>query len=444
MSVQGCTPFEGGRIVPPIGRTGGIGGSVRGGLALLLVPALLAAAGIALSSSQDRAVGDLVAQSSSLGGQLTFYYGFVSALIFLSVAALSYRAVVSICRNNLLLCSLIMLASVSCVWSQSPIQTIKSVFLLCASMAFSFWLAVSLSPTQQMNLIIQTGIVAALISIVVVVAIPSRGLDTLHEMAWQGAFFSKNHMGRMFLFFLTPAIHYPVQGRFKTWRGPYIVLMVFMIGMSRSKSALILLGLYLLFAAGMKFTSRFTRRSGNVILLASSIVLAVSAILIMQYLDQLLSIFGADSSLTGRTGIWKVLFISAEKRPFIGFGYQEFWAGTTSEGFNAFVALRSLTGFLGTYAHSGYLAVLLEEGFLGLVLLAAVIAKVTTNAWQCLAGNHEPFVRWYCGIVFLSILYNVDEVTFLMPLYLPWMMFVLAAIGLSTAAARLRADARLT
>ena len=201
MSVQGCIPFEEGRIATPIGHTRGAVGSVRGGLALLLVPALLAAAGIALSSSQDRAVGDLVAQSSSLGGQLTFYYGFVSALIFLSVAALSYRTVASICRNNLLLCSLITLAALSCVWSQSPIQTIKFAFLLCASMAFSFWLAASLSPKQQMKLLIQTGIVAALISIVVVLAIPSRGLDTMHEMAWQGAFFSKNHMGRMFLFF---------------------------------------------------------------------------------------------------------------------------------------------------------------------------------------------------------------------------------------------------
>jgi len=216
-------------------------------------------------------------------------------------------------------------------------------------------------------------------------------------------------------------------------------LMLFMIAMSQSKTALLALCLYILFAAGMKVTSLFSKRSGQLIVSVASMLFLGTAIVVVHYLDQILGLIGSDSSLTGRTDIWKVLLISAQQRPLLGFGYQEFWAGTTSEGFNAFVALRSLTGYIGSYAHSGYLAVLLEEGLLGLTLLGALIFKATIDGWRCLTGNHDSYIRWYCGIIFLSVIYNLDEVTFMMPLYLPWMMFVLAAIGLSDAAGDLRA-----
>ena len=113
--------------------------------------------------------------------------------------------------------------------------------------------------------------------------------------------------------------------------------MFFLIGMTQSKSAWIFTLLYLFLVVLLNRLGRVSTRDKYIALGLTILVISAVSFLVLTNLDSILLLFGRDASLTGRTTIWKVLLISVTKRPWLGFGYQAFWAGTTSEGMNAFM-----------------------------------------------------------------------------------------------------------
>ena len=80
------------------------------------------------------------------------------------------------------------------------------------------------------------------------------------------------------------------------------------------------------------------------------------------YYREILLLLGKDPTLTGRTGIWKLVIASAVKRPILGFGYRAFWTGLQGE--SAHLALTE--GWSPTGAHNGFLDVWLNLGLVGL------------------------------------------------------------------------------
>jgi O-antigen ligase len=249
-------------------------------------------------------------------------------------------------------------------------------------------------------------------------------------------------MGRIFLFLLTPGIHYTTNTRTSSQaRLFYIALMLFLIGMTQSKSAWIFTILYLSLAVLLNLLGRFSNGDKHIAVGFTVIAISVASVLVITNFGEILLLFGRDATLSGRTGLWKVLLVSIAKRPWVGYGYQAFWAGPTSEAMNA--ALGSyylLNRFTGTYAHSGYVAVLLDDGIVGLGVIVLLVVKAGKDAMLCVGRAHTPIINWYIGIVVLTLLYNIDEVTFMLPSYLPWMMFLLAVIGLSKEGHRIRSQ----
>jgi O-antigen ligase len=366
---------------------------------------------------------------------------FTSVLLLLLLPALLSRArrVVRGFVSQRWITFTCVLAFASSLWSQVPITTAHAACWLCLSVSTVFYINSRFSDEQKMQLIMATGIFAAVLSIGVVLLFPAKGLDHLHQDAWQGVFTSKNHMGRMFVFLLTPALHSRARLDFRIFYFSFIALL---IGFSQSRSAWIAAILYLLLAGLLRISSRFTSRSLAYTSLILTSVLATAGWILASNIEAILRMFDRDPSLSGRTTIWNILLLSALKHPLVGFGYQAFWAGTASEGMNAFVGVYGAMHFMASYAHSGYLSVLLETGILGLALLAILIIRAILNGGYCLSLGRKPCVNWYLGIVFLTIIYNVDEVTAMLPAYLPWMMFLLAAIALPEEAARIRRQKR--
>ena len=80
-------------------------------------------------------------------------------------------------------------------------------------------------------------------------------------MCGRGSLASKNHMGRIFLYLLTPAIHYKTKTLASSWAKVfYIGLMFFLIGMTQSKSAWIFTLLYLLLVVLLNRLGRVSTR----------------------------------------------------------------------------------------------------------------------------------------------------------------------------------------
>ena len=121
---------------------------------------------------------------------------------------------------------------------------------------------------------------------------------------------------------------------------------------------------------------------------------------------------------------------SVLRRPLGGYGFDAFWSMLNGEATRVF----SATGWVVTSAHSGFLNVALELGLVGLALVGLTLLQACRYASAAFTPGHSGYVDWCIGIVFLTIVYNLDERTLMAPQYLPWILYILACVGLRKAA----------
>jgi len=134
------------------------------------------------------------------------------------------------------------------------------------------------------------------------------------------------------------------------------------------------------------------------------------------------SIVGRDTTLTGRTDIWRPLLDFASQSPILGVGYGGFWAPGNLE-------LEELFSpqFILAQSHNGYLAVYVELGIIGIVLLALFILAYCGKVGRELNHAFEWGVFGICFLV-MSLLYNITEASFLQSVGNLWPIMVFLTV----------------
>jgi O-antigen ligase len=125
---------------------------------------------------------------------------------------------------------------------------------------------------------------------------------------------------------------------------------------------------------------------------------------------------------------------SIAKHPLLGYGFYAFWEGLTGESANVILAAHWMFG----YAHNGLLEIVLQLGLVGTGVFLLTFVNGCKDAWYCIKYGRTPGVEWYCGLLVLAVLYNVDEETVLWPNDLLSILYVVACCGLAVEAARIR------
>jgi exopolysaccharide production protein ExoQ len=130
-----------------------------------------------------------------------------------------------------------------------------------------------------------------------------------------------------------------------------------------------------------------------------------------------LTTFGRDATLTGRTDIWTEA-LAAVGNPMLGAGFESFWlSGPLDEG----------RSFHVNEAHNGYLELYLNLGWIGVVLLAAVIVTGYRNVNGMLRQDPEEGGLLLAFFV-VGLTYSMTEAGFRM-MSLGWICFLLAALA---------------
>jgi exopolysaccharide production protein ExoQ len=75
---------------------------------------------------------------------------------------------------------------------------------------------------------------------------------------------------------------------------------------------------------------------------------------------------------------------------------------------------------------------------MGVAVFFATLFQAIRNAWFCLRNGCPPGVEWYIGVIFLTIIYNVDESTVLWPIELLSILYIVACCGLAMAARQIK------
>jgi exopolysaccharide production protein ExoQ len=375
----------------------------------------------ATSSSSDTSLGQLF----QLGT-----WALASGLMFRR-----RRQIFQACLQMKVIVSLSLLAICSAVWSQDPVNTLRrGTFLLLGTM-FAFYLMRRFSVEQLAQIIVVTGVVAGVAGVLVSTALPSYGRDSFNGGAWQGIFRSKNGCGQIMLFFFSTAVCFrfrsPVMKRLRLLLYPLSLLL---IGMSKAKTAyMIVPGLFLLISS-LKVLRRFDRRNTLFLIGAATTLLIAGSFAMPVIMPLMLGLLGKDPEMSGRLPLWKAVVASAIKHPLLGYGYSAFWTGLRGESLNVYMA----THFEIYQAQNGILEVWLELGLVGVVLVLLTFIQAAKDALICLQYDYSAITNWYVSLFALTIFYNIDE-TFLVAAHsLPWLLYLLVCIGLSDRSRHIR------
>jgi exopolysaccharide production protein ExoQ len=297
---------------------------------------------------------------------------------------------------------------------------------------FAFYLVIKFEPKQIMSLVMMTGVVVCFLGLVLVVFFPHIGLynaDVRTMGSWRGLFPDRTSAAKSLVFLLSPALVFGYD-RFTYRRLAYILLVGTSIVMAHAVTALIIGFLYTLFMTALYLSRRLERRTAVVLGLISIPTCALLVGASIPYVADLLSFFGRDLTLTGRTGIWGAVIQSIYKRPIFGYGYYAFWQGLNGESARLILVNHWVFG----YAHNGMLEILLQLGLVGLIAFLITFFQANRDAWICFQRGRSIGMEWYTGLLVLTFLYNIDEASVLFPNDLWSILYVLACCGLALAA----------
>jgi exopolysaccharide production protein ExoQ len=366
--------------------------------------------------------------------EIAVVYGIIGV-----VCCLHFRALLSLCAKFPSLLALPVLAIASSAWSQDPLQSFLFSTLALAATIFAFYLCVRLTGEEQLELVMFVGIVVLLSSIALALFAPSIGIMQLDgKGAWQGLFNHKNRCAMGMAFLLTAGLFLPApHAARQILKWGFVVLSLFLIGMTQSRTGWLIAGLLLVFVAIMNLFTRVSGREKFLITTIASVIAIVVAIVVGENYGVIARSLGKDPTLTGRLVIWRAVLSPIFKRPLLGFGYSAFWLGTKGESVNVVLA----TGFRNlANAENGILQLWLELGFVGVAIFLYTLFRACKNVLFCLRLDAPNYVKWYAAIIFLEVLALVDGGKFMFPNSLDWILYVVACLGLALHAERLRTN----
>jgi O-antigen ligase len=327
------------------------------------------------------------------------------------------------------------LSALSILWTQDLFLTSYHSIGLITTTLLAFALVSAYKFDEFLVLIEVTGFCLTIIGLSLFVFVPGVGQDHYADAgALQGMFLGKNVCAMQTVFLMSPLFIFR-KGSFiqNLFRSAYWVFGVTSMLLTRSRTGIGLMLVLLLFAFTIKIIGKVKGTDRAFTLLGVFTFISFVLVGITFNAEKLLRLTNRDLSLTGRTEIWSVLWVSVMKRPLLGYGYGAFWTYMHGEATNVHLAMH----WVFSYAHNGFLEVWLQLGALGLffILLQAFIAL--KNGVVAFQRSRQNSVDWSILIVLISLLYNIDESFLGAGNQLPWMIFLVAGFYLSKNAVQL-------
>lgn len=201
----------------------------------------------------------------------------------------------------------------------------------------------------------------------------------------------------------------------------HIIILLMVIWLFKVANSMTSLSCFLMASTVMTMAStrRFTRRPALAHLALATMISLSAFALFFDTSGSLVESLGRNSTLTGRTDIWRAV-LSLVGNPLFGTGFESFWLGKRLQ------MVWDMTAKGIQEAHNGYLEVYLNLGWLGLGLLAWVIGCSYRNILNALRRNSE-LGRLAFAYFLVALVYNFTEAGFRMMAPV-WITFLLGTM----------------
>jgi len=308
-------------------------------------------------------------------------------------------------RCGWLVWALMAWAVLSALWSVAPEITLRRSLAAMLGVLYGVLLAGRYRPEEVLRMLGAALAIVVVASLMAVVAIPEWAImmrPAHHEGAWRGVMAHKNILGRtvglaIIVFLVLRQEGSP--GTKRVWTV-WLVLSLGLLLASRSITSLFAVFLTLIAWVYIRGGLRLPSLLRPALFFGGLTVFIPAALAIVAYLENILSIFGKSTTLTGRLPLWNLLLPYAIDRLWLGYGYGAFWASMESPA----TTVVNLLPWNPTHAHNGYLDAWLDVGLLGLVITMFILLRLL---WY---GVSDVLKRRFVGMSY--------SITFLFALYL--------------------------
>ena len=286
------------------------------------------------------------------------------------------------------------LAGASRYWSSVPSETLQSSIHLMFLCGAAICLAVFANWRELL-----AGCACAVLALATlsVVLIPAGGLMTeIHPGALRGPWGEKNEAGMIFAFGALCFAALSFESRRLVWMLGSAAL-VPLILLTGSTTSLLAFGVGISVMVAIEVMMGRPER-----LIIGSwlgiVLIAGLALLFMTNAGSIVEAAGRDMTFTGRSEIWPAVMDRIAERPWLGHGYNAYWA----EDAPGKLWLWSEISFEAQNAHNGFLETLLGLGIVGAILLAWMIVRTIVCGLYATALADDP--RRFAVPLFLAIL----------------------------------------
>jgi len=321
--------------------------------------------------------------------------------------------------RNAALSLFLLFALASVIWSDFPFITFKRWI---RDLGTYLMVLVVLSDTRQAEaigiIIRRLSYVLLVFSVVLIKYYPELGISYDHwtgSPEYMGVTTSKNMLGALCLlsglFYFWDTLRRWSERKDRTSRRLLFVnlallamtLWLLRLSQSATSQGSLVIGCFIIAVLRSKWAKVNPRR------VKALIPVGLFAYLILElafdFSTIVADVFGRDTTLHGRTGIWDAVF-ALQTNPLLGVGYQSFWLGGRLTAVLSYLD----TGFLNE-AHNGYLEIYLNLGLVGLSLLA--LFMISSYRWACrqltTSLNFAPLT---IGLWTAMMFYNITEAAF--------------------------------
>ncbi len=243
-------------------------------------------------------------------------------------------------------------------------------------------------------------------------------------IGYPGYFPGKNYLGECAAMAFLLSLHELIYPGFRRASGIVIIVVsMFLLFMSNSKTALGLAFAAPLLSALTLIIARATRMSPAIIVAAVPLCYIAVSSLTSFNMNRISYMLYGDSTFTGRTIIWDFAQREIDRRPLLGWGYQSFWlVGPDAP------SVVDAPGWIKDMpnAHNGYYDTKLEMGYVGLALLTIFIFA-TLHVIGRVADRDAARARLALSLAFYMILYNFLESLWMRGFEFMWVMFLIVA-----------------
>jgi exopolysaccharide production protein ExoQ len=335
-------------------------------------------------------------------------------------------------KSNLPILLYFLYCGTSVVWSDFPDVAFKRWFRALGDVVMV--LIVLTDPdwvSALRRLLTRLGCVLVPVSILFDRYYPEFGRVFSHggKPYWTGVTVEKNGLGVLslvfglaFLFYFLQSYREKDDGTHRRGRliaqGVLVAMSLYLLDGADSATALA----SFLLAGGpmvLTFLYRWARRPVFVHAMVFGILAVTVSALFLNVGSGMVEELGRNSTLTGRTAIWRDA-LSLAQSPVLGTGFESFWVGPRYQ------QMMVLSGMRLNQSHNGYLEVFLNLGWIGVALLILVLVSTYRRIVAA--------VRWMMPAASLRLAYfivaitqNFTEASFKI-MHPIWIAFLLAAM----------------